>query len=165
MLRTRCLSNKTEWNLRGLIMYDTAFKKQSRITSAAGIISTYVSKNKVRVPQLLSMIEDVGNILERIDRPVRERGRNSDGHKPSESQIKNSITPEALISFENGKPYKTLRRHLSVRGLTPAAYREKWGLGADYPMVAPMYSERRAQIAKDIGLGQTMTDVDRTDPS
>jgi predicted transcriptional regulator len=144
-------------------MYYTIYRNQNRIASAAGLICTYVSKNKVRIPQLLSMIEDVGYILECIDRPIQEKARKVYSLKLSEIQVKNSITPEALISFENGRPYKTLRRHLSKCGLTPETYRKKWGLRADYPMVAAMYSERRAQIANDIGLGRKMTIIDRTD--
>lgn len=60
----------------------------------------------------------------------------------------------ALICFEDGKSYKTLKRHLSIRGLTPADYRAKWGLPSDYPMVAPSYSVSRSQMAKSIGLGR-----------
>ena len=68
--------------------------------------------------------------------------------------IKRSITPDHLVSFEDGKRYKTLRRHLSVRGLTPQTYREKWGLPVDYPMAAPAYSQQRSELARSIGLGQ-----------
>jgi predicted transcriptional regulator len=69
-------------------------------------------------------------------------------------QVRKSITPDALISFEDGKSYKTLRRHLSTKGLTPEQYREKWGLPSDYPMVAPSYSAARSALAKSLGLGQ-----------
>ena len=72
----------------------------------------------------------------------------------SKAEIRKSITPDALISFEDGRPYKTLKRHLTVRGLSPAEYREKHGLPADYPMVAPNYSAARSQMAKSLGLGQ-----------
>ena len=70
------------------------------------------------------------------------------------AQVRKSITPDALFSFEDNKPYKTLRRHLSTHGLTPEQYREKWGLPRDYPMVAPNYSAARSQMAKQLGLGQ-----------
>jgi predicted transcriptional regulator len=62
---------------------------------------------------------------------------------------------EALDGVEDGKPYKSLKRHLTARGLTPAQYREKWSLPLDYPMVAPNYSKARSELAKAIGLGQT----------
>lgn len=74
--------------------------------------------------------------------------------KTTPAQIRKSMTPEALISFEDGKAYKTLRRHLAVKGLSPEQYREKWGLPDDYPMVAPAYSAARSQMAKALGLGR-----------
>src|SRR5207244_12106880 len=74
--------------------------------------------------------------------------------KLTPGQVRKSITAEALISFEDGRGYKTLRRHLASRGLSPEQYREKWGLPASYPMVAPDYSAARSQMAKDLGLGQ-----------
>ena len=69
-------------------------------------------------------------------------------------EIKRSVSTDFLISFEDGKPYKTLRRHLTLRGLSPAAYRAKWGLEPDYPMTAQSYSEQRSQRARSLGLGQ-----------
>ena len=72
----------------------------------------------------------------------------------AKAQVRKSITSDALISFEDGKPYRTLRLHLASRGLTPESYREKWGLPDDYPMVAPGYSAVRSQMAKDFGLGR-----------
>jgi len=74
--------------------------------------------------------------------------------KPTAAQIKKSITPDGLVSFEDGKSYKTLRRHLTIRGLTPEAYRAKYGLPVDYPMTAPSYSAQRSALAKSLGLGQ-----------
>lgn len=73
---------------------------------------------------------------------------------PSAGDIRASITPDALVSFEDGKHYKTLKRHLAGRGLTPVAYREKWGLPPDYPMVAPNYSAVRSALARANGLGR-----------
>jgi predicted transcriptional regulator len=70
------------------------------------------------------------------------------------AQVRKSITPDALISFEDGKPYKTLRRHLASRGLSPVQYRAKWGLPWDYPMVSPSYSEARSTLAKALGFGK-----------
>ncbi|MGX5776975.1 MucR family transcriptional regulator [Methylorubrum zatmanii] len=74
--------------------------------------------------------------------------------RASAEQIEASITPDALISFVDGKPYKTLKRHLGTHGLDPASYRRRYGLPKDYPMVAASYSEQRAALAKAIGLGQ-----------
>ena len=74
--------------------------------------------------------------------------------KATPAQIRKSITPEALISFEDGKPYKTLKRHLTTHGMTVAEYKAKWGLPNDYPTTAPAYSEARSAMAKALGLGQ-----------
>lgn len=68
-------------------------------------------------------------------------------------EMKDSVTAEYLISFEDGKSYRTLKRHLAGRGLTAEQYRTKWGLPDNYPMVAPAYSLRRSEMAKSIGLG------------
>ena len=68
--------------------------------------------------------------------------------------IKKTITPEFLISLEDGKRYKSLKRHLSGRGLTPEQYRTKWGLPRDYPMTAPDYAAKRSELAKAAGLGR-----------
>ena len=71
--------------------------------------------------------------------------------RPSAAKIRKSITPDALISFEDGRPYKILKRHLAALGLTPDDYRAKWGLPYDYPMVAPNQSAARSQIARQVG--------------
>ncbi|GAA2885433.1 putative transcriptional regulator [Aminobacter niigataensis] len=68
--------------------------------------------------------------------------------------IKKTITPEYLISLEDGKQYRTLKRHLAVAGLTPEEYRAKWSLPADYPMVASAYAAKRSELAKKLGLGR-----------
>jgi predicted transcriptional regulator len=67
--------------------------------------------------------------------------------------IRRSITPDFLICLEDGKRFKSIRRHLAGHGLTPAQYREKWGLPSDYPMVAPNYAAQRSALAKTMGLG------------
>lgn len=72
---------------------------------------------------------------------------------PTAKQIRDSITDDYLISFEDGKPYKMLKRHIGKLGLSPAQYRAKWGLAKDYPMTAPGYSARRSALAKEHGLG------------
>jgi predicted transcriptional regulator len=74
--------------------------------------------------------------------------------KPTPAEIKKSITPDALISSEDGKPYKVLRRHLGLNGLTPKTYRAKYSLPVDYPVTAASYSEQRSELARALGLGQ-----------
>jgi predicted transcriptional regulator len=75
-------------------------------------------------------------------------------HEPAVTVRKSLSSPDHIISLIDGKPYKTLRRHLSRHGMTPEQYRERYGLKADYPMVAPAYAERRRDLAKKIGLGR-----------
>jgi predicted transcriptional regulator len=74
--------------------------------------------------------------------------------KPTASQIRKSITPDALISFIDGKAYKTLKRHLSANGFDPHSYRERYGLPRDYPLVVPSYAAQRSELARAIGLGR-----------
>lgn len=74
------------------------------------------------------------------------------------------MTPEGIISFLDGKTYKTLKRHLSTHGLDPHGYRARFGLPADYPMVAPEYAKRRSELAKSIGLGQIINRGDDAEP-
>src|SRR3954463_706432 len=115
-------------------------------------ISAYVANNSVPVSELPGFIAQVHSALTGLG----QAGTSSEPAvaKPTPAQIKKSITHDALISFEDGKPYKTLRRHLTGRGLTPEAYKEKYGLPRDYPMVAPSYSEQRSELARSTGLGQ-----------
>ncbi len=77
--------------------------------------------------------------------------------KATTAEIRKSVSPDGLTSFENGKTYRTLKRHLSLRGLSPALYRDRWGLPDDYPMTAATYSAERSAVAKRIGLGGKTT--------
>ncbi len=78
--------------------------------------------------------------------------------------IKKSVTTGYLISLEDGRQYKSLKRHLSGRGLTPDQYREKWGLPANYPMVAPEYAAKRSELARSLGLGRKRYTAPAADP-
>jgi len=113
------------------------------------IVSAYVSNNKVEVEKLSEVIAGVYASLSSI--------ASEDTVEMIEPAvpIKKSITPDYIICLEDGKKFKMLRRHLlNVYGLTPEQYRERWGLPADYPMVAPNYAEKRSGLAKQIGLGK-----------
>ncbi|SFT27004.1 MucR family transcriptional regulator [Methylobacterium sp. yr668] len=119
---------------------------------AADIVSAYVAYNHIAVSELPELIirtreavANLGGSNAAVAAPVE---------RPTAAAIRRSVTHEALISFEDGKTYKTLKRHLTKLGLTPDAYRSKWGLPADYPMIAPGYAERRSQLAKGFGLGR-----------
>ncbi|PBB36508.1 MucR family transcriptional regulator [Mesorhizobium sp. WSM3882] len=117
----------------------------------ADIVSAYVSKNAVSVSALPELIESVNSSLSKIGQPLEEP-------KPALTPAvnpKKSVTPEYIVCLEDGKKFKSLKRHLDTHyGLTPVAYRTKWGLPADYPMVAPNYAAARSQLAKASGLGR-----------
>ena len=115
------------------------------------IISAYVSNNHLRAEELVELIKDVhGKLVELANGKAEPQ---AEAKPEPRLPIKKTITPGYLISLEDGKPYKTLRRHLTIRGMTPEDYRAKWGLPADYPMVAKEYAERRSALAKSMGLG------------
>lgn len=118
---------------------------------SADIVSAYVSNDPVSPAGISELLASVFTALKGLSGPTEQPS--PDPRKPPVS-IKKSITPDHIVSLEDGKPYKSLKRHLAVRGLTPAEYRTKWGLPADYPMVAPNYAEARSQLAKQIGLGR-----------
>ncbi|MCJ2140444.1 MucR family transcriptional regulator [Methylobacterium sp. E-066] len=121
------------------------------IELTADIVSAYVSKNSVRpsdMPELLASIHSALTGLNQGSAPEAQTVG-----KPTPSQIRKSITPDALISFIDGKPYKTLKRHLTGNGMTIEQYRERFGLPRDYPSTAASYSEKRSALAKSLGLG------------
>ncbi|SDM91972.1 Predicted transcriptional regulator [Methylobacterium phyllostachyos] len=121
----------------------------SRIELAARILSAYVARNSIPADTVPALLATVHRSLLALDRPVESQVR-----RATEAQIRASVRPDALVSFEDGKPYKTLRRHLTLRGLTPEAYKAKWGLPVDYPLVSAVYSARRSNISRQIGLNQ-----------
>ena len=117
----------------------------------ADLVCAYVANNNVPVSELPTLIATTHAALTGLGSPGAPATPAVE--KLTSSQIRKSMTHEALISFEDGKPYKTLRRHLTGLGLTPEAYREKWGLPRDYPLTAASYSEKRSALAKSLGLG------------
>ena len=123
----------------------------------AEVAAAYFSNSNVNPNDIPQVIAQIASSLAAIsDGSVAEEATESAPAAPklTPGQIRKSIAPSALISFEDGRPYKTLRRHLTVKGLTPEAYREKWGLPRDYPLVAADYSASRSQLAKNLGLGR-----------
>jgi predicted transcriptional regulator len=105
------------------------------------------------VPAFLRSMHDAVARLSTAQAPAAEPAAGQE-HVPAVTVRKSLASREHIISLIDGKPYKTLRRHLATNGLTPAEYRERYGLKADYPMVAPAYSESRSAMAKTIGLGR-----------
>ncbi|SDO56514.1 Predicted transcriptional regulator [Methylobacterium phyllostachyos] len=116
------------------------------------IVSAYVSKNSVRPGDMPDLLASVHAALTGLGRGAPAEAPTP--QKLTPAQIRKSITPDALISFIDGKPYKTLKRHLTGAGLTIEQYRERFGLPRDYPSTAASYSEARSALAKSFGLGQ-----------
>jgi predicted transcriptional regulator len=114
------------------------------------IVAAHVSNNSVNVNDLPKLIRDVHDALSQI-----EQGSPGPADRPTPAvPIKKSVTPDYIICLEDGKKLKMLKRHLKTAyNMTPEEYREKWGLPADYPMVAPNYAKQRSRLAKEIGLG------------
>ncbi len=121
------------------------------IELAADIVSAYVSNNSVQAADLPVLLQSVYAAL-----------TNSQGQKEEPKaelnpavSVKKSLTPDAIICLEDGKSFKSLKRHLrTTYDMTPEQYRAKWSLPADYPMVAPNYAKARSELAKNFGLGQ-----------
>lgn len=122
---------------------------RTRLTAES--VSAYVEKNAIAPTEIAGLIQSVHRALAMVGAPAVEVPPATQTLSPA--QIRKSITPDALISFEDGKPYKQLKRHLSTRGMTVAEYRAKWSLPSDYPTVAATYSALRSEHAKRIGLG------------
>ena len=122
------------------------------IELAADIVSAYVSNNSVPSGDLPSLISDVHSALLKVGGGTVEVP--AEAPKPAVA-VKKSVTPDYIICLEDGKKFKSLKRHLRTQyNMTPEQYREKWGLPSDYPMVAPNYAKARSELAKEMGLGQ-----------
>jgi predicted transcriptional regulator len=130
----------------------------------AHVVSAYVKNNHIQPAELSKLLNAVHSTMRARAQGGTFPAAESPIAKPSDTEVKRSISRDALISFEDGKSYKTLKRHLTTRGLTPERYREKWGLPKDYPMVAPDYAERRSALARAIGLGRSSQSVTRSGP-
>ena len=123
------------------------------IDLAADIVSAYVSNNTVSSGDLPALIADVYAALQRTSSGVAPEPQ-PEPLKPA-VPVKKSVTPDYIVCLEDGKKFKSLKRHLRTQyNMTPEEYREKWGLPADYPMVAPNYAQARSDLAKKMGLGQ-----------
>ena len=123
------------------------------LTETVEIIAAHISHNAVPASELPNLIRNVHRSLLEIVDGVKTEIVVERAVEPA-VPIKKSVHRDYIISLEDGKKYQTLRRHLSALGMTPEAYCAKWGLPADYPMVAAAYSERRSTLAKSLGLGR-----------
>jgi len=126
--------------------------ESSYLQLTANIVSAYLSNNTVASAEIPNLINQVHSALLRIS-----GGQTTPPAEPLRPAVpvKRSITADYIVCLEDGKKFKSLRRHLRTQyDMTPEQYREKWGLAADYPMVAPNYAAARSQLAKQMGLGQ-----------
>lgn len=122
------------------------------IDQTASIVSAYVSNNATASSELPALIGQVHAALMKVASGQPEK--RADPSRPA-VPIRKSMTAEYLVCLEDGKKFKSLKRHLRTQyGMSPEQYREKWGLPADYPMVAPNYAVARSQLARKMGLGQ-----------
>lgn len=119
----------------------------------ADIVAAFVAANPLPAADLADLIRKVHDALVTASSAPTEAAVEDTAPKITPAMIRKSITPDALISFLDGKPYKMLRRHLATHGHTPQTYREHYRLPKNYPMVAQAHSEMRSQLAKRIGLG------------
>jgi predicted transcriptional regulator len=120
------------------------------LTLTADIVAAHVSNNSVAVNDLPNLIQNVHSALQGIS----SSGAAPEAKPEPKVSIRSSVKPDYIVCLEDGKKQKMLKRHLMTNhGMTPDEYRQKWGLGADYPMVAPNYAEQRRTLAKSIGLG------------
>jgi predicted transcriptional regulator len=126
--------------------------EEELLRMTADVVAAYVSNNVLPTGQLAEVINAVYKSLRALEGQAQESL--TEPLKPA-VPVRKSITPDYLICLEDGKKLKMLKRHLrSTYNMTPDEYRQKWGLPADYPMVAPNYAEQRSAFAKKIGLGR-----------
>ena len=129
---------------------------------ASEIVAAYVSNNAVRTADLPDLIASVHAAITGLRSGTHTAAPSeTSSERPSAGQIRKSIQPDGLVSFIDGKTYKTLKRHLTGHGLDPRNYRERYGLPADYPMVAANYAAQRSALAKAIGLGRPGAQAER----
>jgi predicted transcriptional regulator len=120
---------------------------------AAEVVAAFISNNPLPRSDLPALIQAVHTAIERLGKEAESALPEAETKTPA-VPVRKSVTPDYLICLEDGKRFKSLRRHLRLFGLTPEQYRDKWRLPSDYPMVAPNYAAQRSTLAKKIGLGR-----------
>ncbi|WP_353646914.1 MucR family transcriptional regulator [Mesorhizobium sp. WSM2239] len=128
-------------------------KNELQIELTADVVAAYVSNNPIPVGELPKLIADVYAALGQVN-GAAHAAETVEPQKPA-VPIKKSVRPDYIISLEDGRKFKSLKRHLQASyGMTPDEYRAKWNLPSDYPMVAPNYAAIRSAMAKELGLGR-----------
>jgi predicted transcriptional regulator len=149
---TMRLIGANQWQENQAMALDEQATKSDFADLTAGIVSSYVSNNSVRLSELASLIAGVHRALSNSHADTVESKQ-----EPLNPAVnpKRSVHPDYIVCLEDGKKFKSLKRHLHTHyDLSPEQYREKWGLPHDYPMVAPNYAQARSALAKKMGLGQ-----------
>jgi predicted transcriptional regulator len=126
---------------------------QESVELAAKVVAAYTSNNPLPKSELPDLIVAVHSAVERLGKKTEAALVQAEVKLPAVS-VRRSVTPDYLICLEDGKRFRSMRRHLKLLGLTPEQYREKWNLPSDYPMVAPNYAAQRSALAKKLGLGR-----------
>lgn len=146
-----------------MLMTDESNERVTRedmLRMAVDVVAAYLSNNQVASSQIPEVIQSVYTSLNEIDVGTTES--RPEPQKPA-VPIRKSVTPDYIYCLEDGKKLKMLKRHLQTTyGMSPEEYRAKWGLPADYPMVAPNYAKQRSEFAKKIGLGRKAGEGRRT---
>ena len=144
-------------------MTEATTSQSNLIELTADVVAAYVSKNPVPVADLPSLIGQVNSALKAAANGAPEP--ENQALKPA-VPIRKSVTPDYIISLEDGKKFKSLKRHLAMHyNLTPEEYRARWGLPKDYPMVAPNYAAARSALAKTMGLGRKHKEPEKPAPT
>ena len=125
------------------------------------IVSAYVTRNHVSASEIPALLNNVHVVLTSLVNAAKPIVVEVAFEKLTPAQIRKSVRPDGIVSFIDGKAYKTLKRHLTSHGLDPRSYCKRYGLPADYPMVASNYAERRSALDKAIGLGKPGPMADR----
>ena len=128
-------------------------ESSNAIELATEIVAAFVANNSLPIVELPALIHSTHAALERLARGPVDTAPLVEKKEPAVS-IRKSLTPDFLVCLDDGKKFKSLRRHLATLGMTPDQYRAKWSLPSDYPMVAANYAAVRSEMAKRIGLGQ-----------
>ena len=131
----------------------TAVEAHDLVEMTSELVAAYVAKNSVPMADLPALILSIHGALGSLGKPSQPEVAIAEPLKPAVS-VKKSVTDEYLISLEDGRKLKSMKRYLAGLGMTPAEYRTKWGLPGDYPMVAPAYAAHRSALAKSLGLGR-----------
>lgn len=124
------------------------------IAMTVEIVASYVAHNNLRVDDMPAFIASTHAAILALDDRSGDTAPAPEHHEPAVSARRSLASRDHIVSMIDGKSYRSLKRHLTANGLTPDEYRQRYGLKADYPMVAPGYSEARSEVAKKLGLGR-----------